>query len=67
MFNPFNRKKKKELKKIEEELEKGKIILPTDLKDYVDLAEFKEKTSHISSIYDQLKEIEVEYTKNYVK
>ena len=67
MFKFLGRKNKKELKKIEEEFEKGNIVLPTDLRDYVNLSEFKEKTSHISSIQNQLKKIEVEYTKNYAK
>jgi len=56
--NWFSSKKKDEKKFIEEEFKKGNIIIPTDLRDYEDLEEFKEKTSDIESIKESLQEIE---------
>lgn len=53
-----DKKRGLELSKIEEEFNKGEIILPTDLRDYENLEEFKEKTLGIKSIQSNLKIIE---------
>lgn len=50
--------KKKERKFIENEFNNGKIVLPTDVRDYVDINEFKEKTKNISTIQEQIEDIE---------
>ena len=52
------KKKEKELELIESLFEEGKIILPTDIRDYIDLEEFKEKTKDIPSLKEKLNVIE---------
>jgi hypothetical protein len=62
----FRRKqKKKKLSKeqqlIEKEFNEGKIILPTEPKDYADLKDFRKNTLHLPEVQKKLDEMEVEY------
>lgn len=43
---------------IEEEFNKGNIVLPTNIKDYENYEEFKDKTSHLENIQNNLSTIE---------
>ena len=54
----LSKKKDKEMDFIEKELKKGKVILPTDLRDYEDLEDFKLHTKEIDLIKNRLVEIE---------
>ena len=54
LFNLFKTKKRKERDKIEKMLREGKIILPTDSRDYENLGEFKEKTKDNTEVINQL-------------
>lgn len=52
----FKKKKAPDFQQLaEEEFEKGNIVLPTDIRDYENLDEFKEKTSHLKNIQNNLK------------
>jgi len=53
-----DKKRELELKKIEDSFNNGEVILPTDLRDYENLNKFKEKTSSITSIKEELEIIE---------
>ena len=56
----FKKRKTKEELFLEEEFEKGNINIPTDLRDFEDIEMFKEKTSHLKSVQEQLSELEDE-------
>ena len=43
-----------QIQKIEDEFNKGNIVLPTGLIDYENYNEFKEKTSHLKNIQNSL-------------
>ncbi len=60
IFSKFKKsnKLKKEMDEIEKEFNKGNIILPTGFVDYQNFEDFKNKTSHLTEIQDQLKVIE---------
>ena len=53
-----DKKHEDEIKEIEELFNRGEVIIPTDLRDYENLQEFKEKTSHIESIKTKIASIE---------
>ncbi len=59
LFSRFFRKKKNIVpNKIEQEFNKGNIILPSGIRDYNDYDDFKSKTKDIIRIQEKLKVIE---------
>lgn len=52
--------KKKERKFIEDEFNNERIILPTDVRDYVDIEEFEQKTKSLPAIQKQIEDIKEE-------
>lgn len=56
IFDIFKSKKKKEIEQLEKDFHDGKVLLPSDLRDYENLEEFKEKCP--DSILEKLNEIE---------
>lgn len=58
-FDRFlNKKRDKQKQQIEDEFNKGNIVLPTGLRDYENYEEFKNKTSHLENIKESLNVIE---------
>lgn len=62
-FKKLKKDKSKDQEKIDKQFEDGKILLPIDKRDFEDLDEFKEKTSHIKSVKKQLDNIDNDFKK----
>ena len=62
-FKVLKKDKSKDQENIDKEFEEGNIILPIDKKDFENLDEFKEKTSHIKSVKKELDNIDKDFDK----
>lgn len=61
-----NEKLKKNKKKLQDDIQRefdeGKILLPIDKRDFENLNEFKENTSHIKSVQEKLDSIDEDFS-----